>query len=84
MKHPYKKFFQIQLLMMGLALLLGVIALLKASLVMIVAAFYFLAFSFIFEGLSEYKKQHKLPFAQQTARAFFIIVLITYLAIILI
>ncbi|SDM51624.1 hypothetical protein [Sediminibacillus halophilus] len=84
MKHPYKKFFQLQLLMMGLALLLGVIALVKASLIMIIAAFYFLAFSFIFEGLAEHKKQHTLPFAQQIARAFFIIILISYLAIILI
>ncbi|SDK16313.1 hypothetical protein [Sediminibacillus albus] len=84
MKHPYKKFFQLQLLMMIFTLLLGIVAMVKGSLLLIVTALFCLAFSFIFEGLAEYKKQHTFQFAQQMTRAVVIILFVSYLYITLI
>ncbi|MBM7570512.1 hypothetical protein [Aquibacillus albus] len=79
MKHPYKKFAQLQLFMMAITLVIGIFALVKASMLLALFTCLTLALSFTFEGLAELKKQNTLQFGQQILRSMIIIIFVCYL-----
>ncbi|WP_138420481.1 hypothetical protein [Aquibacillus sediminis] len=79
MKHPYKQFVQLQLLMMALTVLIGTMALINANRTLALLTCFTLALSFAFEGIVELKKRHTFLFAQQILRAFVIIIFTCYL-----
>ncbi|MRH44014.1 hypothetical protein GH741_15330 [Aquibacillus halophilus] len=79
MKHPYQRFFQLQVLMMILTVIFGIISLVKGSMLLALLTCFTLALSFAFEGMVEFKKQNTFPFAQQLLRAVIIIIFVSFL-----
>ncbi|MCT2538259.1 hypothetical protein NC661_10500 [Aquibacillus koreensis] len=73
MRHPYKKFAQLQLLTLFISLFIGTIAFIQGSVFLALLSIITLSLSFLFEGIVAMKKDHTLLFGQQLLRAIIII-----------
>lgn len=80
MQHPSEKLFRLQFLMLGLALVCGIIYFIETSFsFLLLMLFYFIALSLIFEGLA-YQSKGQMPiFINQIIRAIFILLFATVL-----
>ncbi|QDP41708.1 hypothetical protein [Radiobacillus deserti] len=79
MKDPYKKFTSLQLFMTVLSIIFGGFAIVKGDYSLMLLALLTLAFSFVFEGIIEWKKQRGPHFLLQMVRACIIILVSIYL-----
>lgn len=79
MKHPYEKFIIAEMASIFLAILIGLVALLKGFVLLVFIALYCIAISFICEGLVEWSKRQAALAGKHFLRAFIVIVLASYL-----
>ncbi|MBM7551824.1 hypothetical protein [Thalassobacillus pellis] len=80
MKHSYEKMQRLQMVTMAIALVLAIIALIQQAFSwMVLAMFYALACSFMFEALVELQKRNNYSFISQIVRAFLIAIFSTIL-----
>ncbi|WP_143030712.1 hypothetical protein [Thalassobacillus cyri] len=79
-KHPYEKLQRLQVLSMILALVLAIVALAQQAFSWtVLAMFYMLALSFMFEGMVELQKRNTFHFISQVIRALLIAIFSTFL-----
>lgn len=70
MKQPYEKVMQIELLTLGLAIILGFVALLQSSIYFMLLSFYLLAVSLVCDAYShQYTTQRQWQGGKQVVRA---------------
>lgn len=79
MKHPYERFILAELVSISLAILIGLVALIKGVMILAFIALYCIAISFVCEGLIEWSKRQTLVAGKQLLRALAIIILASYL-----
>ncbi|MDC3416814.1 hypothetical protein [Aquibacillus salsiterrae] len=79
MRHPYKKFAQLQLFMIVVTVFVGVLALAYQHLFLALLTCIFLALSFLFEALVELKRGRTYLFGQQLLRAIIIIIFVSFI-----
>ncbi|GGC86478.1 hypothetical protein GCM10007216_16500 [Thalassobacillus devorans] len=80
MKHPYEKMQRFQVLAMVIALVLAIVALAQQAFSWtVLAMFYALSLSFMFEALVEMQKRNTFNFISQILRGFLIAIFSTLL-----
>lgn len=79
MRHPYEKFIRIELAAIALAILIGIIVLIKGYLILLFACFYLLVISLLSEAMIAWFTQNKVQSGKQIIRALIIFSLTTYL-----
>jgi hypothetical protein len=80
MRQTYEKVMQLELISLGLSIILGFIALLQGSVLVILISFYFLAVSLLCDAYShQYTTHRQLQGGKQIARACILVILSTAL-----
>ncbi|MFD2044376.1 hypothetical protein ACFSTA_09545 [Ornithinibacillus salinisoli] len=78
MRHPYEKFIIGELASIGLAIILGLIAIIQGLLILIILSFYLIAVSLLCDGLIALHTFNQVHASKQFVRALVIFLLATF------
>lgn len=78
MRHPAEKFILIELIALALVTILGIIALIQGSLVLIFICLFFIIVSLLIDALVHFQNQNVPHSAKQVVRALFIFLFLIY------
>lgn len=79
MRHPYEKFIRLELIAIAAAVIIGLIALLKGFVLVIMIAMYLLVFSLISGALVEWNINQAAQAGKHLAQAVLLFIFITYM-----
>lgn len=79
LKHPADKFAQLQFALLGVAIIFGIVTLLKGATIYILLMFYSLSLSMVFDGMAQHHKRQNNMYALQFLRAIIMLIFITIL-----
>lgn len=79
MRHPYEKFIRIELIAILIAILIGVIVLIKGYLILVFVCLYLLVLSLLAEAMIAWSTHQKFQSGKQLVRAAIIFILATYM-----
>ncbi|MFC3038634.1 hypothetical protein ACFOGI_00015 [Virgibacillus xinjiangensis] len=79
MRHPYEKLVRMELAAIAAVILFGVIALIQGFLLLILLAFYLLAFSLLCEAMLLWQTGNTPEAGKQGLRAMLLFIFVTYL-----
>lgn len=82
MKHPYEKFIRIELLTIGLAGLIGIVALVKGYLISVLICLYLITLSLLAEAMIALSTHQRVQGIKQLVRAAIIFILTSYLLLV--
>ncbi|MBP2076268.1 hypothetical protein [Oceanobacillus polygoni] len=79
MRHPYRKFIQIELISLFLALLFGLAALVLGYFIILFLAFYFIVLSILCDAMILLQTRHSVEAGKQVMRGIILFLFTTYL-----
>lgn len=79
MRHPYEKFIRIELVSMILAVLMGIIVLMKGFLILIFMCFFLIIISLLTDAILLWVTYQKIQSGKQLFRAIIMLILTIYL-----
>lgn len=79
MKQPFEKFIRLELLALSLMIVVGIIALVKKSTILVLFCLALLAFSLFFEGLKYYYTYYQMDAVKQIVKGLMLFLFAIYL-----
>lgn len=79
MKPPFVKFIRLELLALSLVVVVGIVALVKKSMILILFCLVLLGFSLLFKGLIDYYTYQYMEAAKQVVKALMLFLFTVYI-----